>query len=360
MSAGRNVDDVLVQWGDRLFYPGNRIVKPLHTPKLTARAGAIRNRIVGVVRRAPQVIVKTGGGGKGMSAIHDHLRYITRNGELEFEDDRGEVREGKEALLDLERQWRYGGAFIPNISTRQESRNLMLAMPAGTDAQGVRQAARECARTVLAGYRYVMVLHTHQTSPHVHLCVKNQSITGERLSIGPPDLKRWRATFAEKLRDRGIEAEATPQAARGATRKFHTLWQLKARDAGRLSAKIHETKSGPVVEKTLGDALEAWSNILVALRESDRHDDRDLATQVGDFLCRTPYVREVLRRDPEAMPGVRRYLEDNRGRIEESERSWRRERAAALERATSVERGRQSNGLEGTTQRTQTGPEIVR
>jgi len=27
MSQGPNIDGVLIQWGDRLFYPGNRIIK---------------------------------------------------------------------------------------------------------------------------------------------------------------------------------------------------------------------------------------------------------------------------------------------------------------------------------------------
>ena len=34
MPAQSNLDGVLVQWGDRLFYPANRTVRA-HTPKLT-------------------------------------------------------------------------------------------------------------------------------------------------------------------------------------------------------------------------------------------------------------------------------------------------------------------------------------
>jgi hypothetical protein len=31
-----DIDGVLIQWGDRLFYPGNRIVKAKPPPKLSA------------------------------------------------------------------------------------------------------------------------------------------------------------------------------------------------------------------------------------------------------------------------------------------------------------------------------------
>ena len=102
MSEPHDIDGVLVQWGDRLFYPGNRIVKGKPQPKLSAlaarqRAAAIRERIEAtVVRRAPQVMVKVTGGGRGMKAIAAHFRYISKNGRLEIEDERGQTMRGKE------------------------------------------------------------------------------------------------------------------------------------------------------------------------------------------------------------------------------------------------------------------------
>jgi hypothetical protein len=62
MSQGPNIDGILIQWGDQLFYPGNRIVKVKPQPKLSGgsaqqRAASIRARIEAtVVRRAPQVM----------------------------------------------------------------------------------------------------------------------------------------------------------------------------------------------------------------------------------------------------------------------------------------------------------------
>jgi hypothetical protein len=106
MSAAPSLDAILIEWGDRLFYPGNRIVKS-HTPRLRSGAGRakfIRSRIEAAVRRAPQVMVKVTGGGRGMKAIAAHFRYITKNGRLEIEDDRGVVERGKDALHDIERQ----------------------------------------------------------------------------------------------------------------------------------------------------------------------------------------------------------------------------------------------------------------
>jgi hypothetical protein len=75
MSQTPNIDGVLLQCGDRLFCPGNRIMRVRPQPKLSGlaaqqRAAIIRQRIEAtVVRRAPRVMVKVTGGGRGMMAI---------------------------------------------------------------------------------------------------------------------------------------------------------------------------------------------------------------------------------------------------------------------------------------------------
>ncbi len=183
MTTGPSVDGVLVQWGERLFYPASRIVKPDPAPRLGAlnrpSAAVIRQRIAATVaRRAPQVMVKVTGGGRGMGAIAAHFRYICKNGQLRIEDDRGVVREGKEVMHDLVEQWRVSGSLIQETSHRREAFNIMLSMPHGTDAQIVLKASREFAKTELRGHRYVIVLHEHQGNPHVHLSVRAESMTG--------------------------------------------------------------------------------------------------------------------------------------------------------------------------------------
>ena len=206
MSQAPNIDGILIQWGDRLFYPGNRVVKTKPQPKLGAnaarqRAAAIRERIEStVVRRAPQVMVKVTGGGRGMAAIAAHFRYISKGGRLPMEDDRGLMREGKESVQDVADQWRYGGSRIPERSDRREAFNIMLSMPRGTNLLTVQRAAREFAKAELDGHRYVMVLHDHQANPHVHLSVRAESTLGKRLNPRKAELQRWRETFAEHLR----------------------------------------------------------------------------------------------------------------------------------------------------------------
>lgn len=300
MTSAQTVDGVLVQWGERLFYPSNRIVKVPPTPRLDTltrrKAAVIRGRIVAtVVRRAPQVMVKVTGGGRSMNAIAAHFRYISRNGRLQIEDDRELTYRGKESMHDLVEQWRRGGSRIPEEGHRREAFNIMLSMPHGTSPMAVQQAARAFAKIELAGHRYVMVLHDHQANPHVHLSVRATAMDGSRLNPRKTDLHRWRETFAERLRELGIEAEASRQATRGEGRRAQELWRLKAKEDGRLSNVAQAPKAGDAYAKNRSNALVAWANIFDALRKSDRTEDHALAAGIARFLQDSIYGRQVER-----------------------------------------------------------------
>jgi hypothetical protein len=304
-----DIDGVLSQWGDRLFYPGNRIVRTNPQPKLSAlaarqRAAAIRERIEAtVVRRAPQVMVKVTGGGRGMKAIASHLRYISKNGRLEIEDERGQTMRGKEALRELADDWRFGGSLIEDTSSRRDAFNIMLSMPRGTDPASVQWAAREFAKAELADHKYVMVLHDHQANPHVHISVRAESKHGKRLNPRKTDLHRWRDTFAAKLRERGIEAEATRQATRGATRNHPDLWRLKASEDGRRQTPRAPHRRGAAATASRREAQNVWQTLAQALATSTIAGDRQLAGSISAF-ARDQIARDAVvgRPTPQRQP----------------------------------------------------------
>ena len=292
MSQAPNIDGVLITWGDRLFYPGNRVVRVKPQPKLNAdsarqRAAAIRERIEAtVVRRAPQVMVKVTGGGRGMKAIAAHFRYISKNGRLDIEDERGETMRGKDTLPELADDWRLGGTLIDDIAEpgqRREAFNIMLSMPRGTDPLSVMHAAREFAKIELADHKYVMVLHDHQANPHVHISVRAESKHGKRLNPRKADLHRWRETFAEKLRERGVEAEATRQATRGVGRRYPDLWQVKAREDGRLLKTPATGKRSATSRASREAAQKTWRELAAVLATTGSEADRQLARSIEAF-----------------------------------------------------------------------------
>ena len=168
----------------------------------------------------------------------------------------------------------------------------MLSMPRGTDPLTVQQAAREFAKIEFTDHHYVMVLHQHQANPHVHLSVKAESKHGLRLNPRKADLQRWRETFAERLRERGIDAEATRQATRGEVRNRGPLWRLRAQEQGRLPAQRPTAKAGTATRLSRNESLAAWKRIAMTLAHSDSLDDRKLARQIVDFVKEMPMLRK--------------------------------------------------------------------
>src|SRR5436190_771179 len=154
-------------------------------------------------------------------------------------------------------------------------------MPRGMDALAVQRAAREFAEAELADHRYVMVLHDHQANPHVHLSVRAESRHGKRLNPRRADLSRWRETFAEQLREWGVDAEALPGTTRGSSRNYEPLWRIKAREDGRLrkSWKVANRPNHRV------PPIEAWQAIVRALDTSTERSDRELGRAVAAFVA---------------------------------------------------------------------------
>ncbi|MBM7072902.1 relaxase/mobilization nuclease domain-containing protein [Shewanella sp. 202IG2-18] len=160
-------------------------------------------------KKPPEVMVKISGHCKNMAHIQSHFEYISRNGQLDVEDELGQVYQDTDDLHQMAKQW-----CSDTSSTKSNTRHtthIVLSMPNGTEPKSVKQAARAFAKNTFAdNYQYVFALHTDTDSPHVHLTIKNLGFDGKRLHVkkGLPQI--WREHFACELERLGIAAEATP------------------------------------------------------------------------------------------------------------------------------------------------------
>ncbi len=280
-------------WEEQLFYPRlKRYGYPEKDLRIRWGAGA-RAKIRAVVRRTPEVMVKVTGGGRGMGGIKAHMVYMSRHGELSVEDERGDTFLGKEALADLAEEWRFAGAEIPTRSHRREAFHVMLSMPADTDPQAVLGAVREFARAVFPEHKFAMVLHEPGTDPdtkrpHVHLIVRAMGADGKRLNPRKADLARWREVFAERLRERGIAANATRRQTRGELKRPKKLWEhhVEGMERGAPPEKPSERAAA-----TEDEVLRAWRGIAEALVSSEDREDQALAREVLDFVREMPSIR---------------------------------------------------------------------
>ncbi len=193
-------------------------------PKQQGRPGltgpAAIERIKRIVKRAPEVVVKISGGGRNMRHVKAHMDYISRNGEVAVENERGEIYEGREDIRALRDEWKHGGIGMPEHGEkRREALNIVFSMPAGTHRPSVTTAVRELARENFQGHQYAFAEHDDEDHTHVHLVVKIAGFDGYRLQHRKADLAHWRDSFAEHLRAQGIEANATTRKARGVVQR---------------------------------------------------------------------------------------------------------------------------------------------
>jgi len=308
----RVIDGILKDWGDRLdwgYAYGRKCRNIRHGSVEMARPVRVSRPMAGLkialtVKKAPEVMVKISGGGKNMRQIKAHMDYISRNGTVELEDENGQTYMGKEDVMDVRDAWGKGRIGIPNEGgTRKEAFNIILSMPAGTDRQAVKDAARAFASQEFEQHQYVFAAHDDEKHPHVHLAVKAVGRDGVRLNPRKSDLQHWREVFAQKMRDQGIEANATPRKARGIVQKpeKQAIRQMERRGAvSTVKTGFHadiecEVQGGQVKQNPAQDKISvtrkavqhAYGKIARALAQGDRQD-KQLALNIVQFVQQMP------------------------------------------------------------------------
>ncbi len=319
------IDLKLDEWGSRLFNVSTETlprprrstrsplgsVKPVGTggrlSTSQARATYVRQKLQAMVRRAPQVVVKLIRAPKGMKGLSNNLTYISRDGQLEIEDQDGQVIHGKDAVSDLNAEWRDGGMPILADSTMRDAFHLVLSMPTRTDPLSVQRAVRDFAKREFSGFQYAMVLHTYETDPdphpsrhpHVHLTVKAAGLDGFRLNPRKVDLQRWREGFAEALREHGIEATTTSRI----HRTTHERWTVRhLHEPSKKGERLERLKRTTRRDGRAQEIMRNYEQVMRALARSDRGEDRQLAADLVSYLGsrgRTQEIKKEVGKDRE-------------------------------------------------------------
>ena len=188
-------------------------------------------------RRAPEVMVRITGRQHGGGHVLANFAYISRLGhgddkELALYTSDGEIiRDGRE-MQELAQDWHEWEMGDETRRKGATSLSMILSMPSGTDPDRLKAAALNFAREEFANRSWVASLHVDRDHPHVHVTFARRDHDGRRFHPGRDDLFRYRQRFAQKLRDRGIEANATPVKARGVDAKHEHIAARKVRGKG--------------------------------------------------------------------------------------------------------------------------------
>ena len=298
----RTVSDPNIRYARHLVNGTGPFATSASSPAPTANDA--RATLARVVRRTPEVVVKVTGRKKGARHLGAHLDYIGRHGDIELETRDGEQITTKVDAERLAGEW--SDALYWRQGTTVSAVAMVFSMPAGTDPETVKQAVREAAERMIGdNHDYVMALHTDTDRPHVHLTVQAEGLDRKRFDPRREDLFRFREAFAEALRSRGVEAEATPRYTRGQGRAGTSmaLTQLRARIRSGASRQpteadlrqareamqiaLGKAQQPPFVSKTRDRWTETKRKYEAAAQRLDRtgdQQDRRLAHDVRQFI----------------------------------------------------------------------------
>ena len=333
MSQDTHIDGVLLVWGERWDWsPKNRKPRGVNrtgtglpvpskaNQRRPMTVAAARANLKAFTRKSPQVIVKISGGGRGLRKVMNHLSYIARNGENPLEDEHSEAIEGKEGLKDLRLAWGQGGYPIPDESDKRESINIVLSMPEGTDELAVLRAARAFAKAEFSdNHQYALALHTFTTDPgpkpsrhpHAHLAVKVRGRNGIRLNPRKADLQDWRESFAQALREHGVDATATRRRTRLQRSKGEkqAIRHIKGRgvEPRVQSTAAQQPRAAARAKENVAQVMHDYKTIAYALADSDQ-DDRKLALDLVQTLreLNARHQHDKERQKPREEPGQER------------------------------------------------------
>ena len=255
-------------------------------------------------RRAPEVVARITGRQHGAGHVLANFTYVSRLGhgadaELALYTSDGDIiRDGRDMQILAQdwHEWEMGDDARRKGAT---SISMILSMPSGTDPERLKDAALDFAREEFANRSWVAALHVDRDHPHVHLTFARRDHDGRRFHPNRDDLFRYRQRFAEKLRERGIEANATPAKARGIDAKHEPIAVRKVRDKGsvpRLDTKRAERaaryrergRTDPVdavLARRHATVRSAYERSIVELSSSPSLVDQAVATSLERFVA---------------------------------------------------------------------------
>lgn len=282
---------------------------------LAARKGktqSVRRSVIGsratvarTVRGVPEVLIKISSSGKDMRAIAASVEYISRHGLVALEDERGDVFVGEHARSEALSDWR----GVPKVQGgRRESFHIVFSMPNQTDREAVTESVRRFASETFRGHQYLFATHNDTDRPHVHLLVKATPYQGlKRLNPRKGDLQLWREVFAEHLRSLGVEANATPRAARGVSRYSRSQGAIefdKKRGVFVRTTTEPKPKNMPNLMAQRDQVLSEYALMVEALSKGSA-DDLKLAADIKHYVLTLDPIGPALssRSEPEVSRG---------------------------------------------------------
>lgn len=270
-------------------------------------------------RGTPEAMIKLDRAGiRSGGHLAEAGRYISRNCNLECEDQDGCVISDTDTLDALMADWAdKDKAERAKSGSRNHfamARRFIISTPEGTDPEALKQAIREFAQKELRdrGFDYIWTIHQDTDHPHAHILVRSVAKDGHRLHYSLREIKALRERWCVVAERHGIDLNATDRAVRGRTRRDKPIERVKQEQRGsqhiyekyRIEELVKVLKSGgeftdyenEVMKKARATRTEIRRNAsdyIKELRDSGSPDDIKLAELIAEKMNNLPPVESA-------------------------------------------------------------------
>lgn len=295
------------------------------------RSGKALKAFERISKKVPEVVVRRTGKQSSGSHALANFTYIARLGhaegkELELTTSDGRVIKTGQEMRDLAQEW---GHWHEEDKARRKgpvSYSIVFSMPAGTDGNAVKEATIAVAQRECPDQGWVVALHNDTDHVHAHLTVQARDQHGDRQFFPRARMTLMREMFAEELRGRGIEANATSRRSRGVYDKQEPIQAVKQRERNGSSQRERNLKDqlktdwkreptqDPIDQRMRNaktSVVEVYKDVARELLVSDSAADKKLGMAVAQHLQDMPAPHN---RYSEARAAVQQAIEKQQGK----------------------------------------------
>ncbi|HDX6240638.1 TPA: relaxase/mobilization nuclease domain-containing protein [Campylobacter fetus subsp. venerealis] len=169
-------------------------------------------------KNSKEVVVKITGSAKDFEGLKGHIKYISRNGDIELFSSDNEIFSGKDDLKNAVANFNSGDKiptknelFTNAKKPKRETLNFVFSMKDHLQAPAnkIQEAAVKVLKEKFSDNYFLAAIHNDTDNPHCHICLKITDAHGKRINPKKSDLDELRKNFALELNRMNIDAIAT-------------------------------------------------------------------------------------------------------------------------------------------------------
>ncbi|AIR81579.1 nickase/relaxase (plasmid) [Campylobacter fetus subsp. venerealis 97/608] len=169
-------------------------------------------------KNSKEVVVKITGSAKDFEGLKGHIKYISRNGDIELFSSDNEIFTGKNDFKNAITNFNSGDKiptknelFTNGKKPKRETLNFVFSMRDHLQAPAnkIQEAAIKTLKEKFPNNYFLAAIHNDTDNPHCHICLKITDAYGKRINPKKSDLDDIRKNFALELNRMNIDATAT-------------------------------------------------------------------------------------------------------------------------------------------------------